>query len=338
MPTVSVLLPCFNAAKTLPEALDSIRQQSLTDIEIIAVDDGSTDTTGELLREAHREDRRLTIITRPHAGIITALNAGLAACRAPYIARMDADDRAYPTRLERQKTWLDQHPRVALVGCLVEAFPPRQVREGFRIYLEWLNRLITHEDICREIFIESPFPHPSVMFRTAWVEKVGGYQDHGWPEDYDLWLRLHLAGAEFAKVPETLLAWRERPDRLTRTDSRYAVENFIRARVHYLVRGPLAGCDAVFLWGAGMMGRRLSKHLVRAGAPLAAFIDIDPQKIGNTRRGFPILAPDELPVWWARYQRPMVLAAVSARGARQIIRERLTGMGLIEGQNWLGAA
>jgi len=338
MPAVSVLLPCFNAAKTLPEALDSIRQQTLTDIEIIAVDDGSTDPTGELLRKARQEDPRLTVITLPHAGIIATLNAGLAACRAPYIARMDADDRAYLTRLGQQKAWLDQHPRVALVGCLVEAFPPHQIREGFRIYLDWLNRLVTHQDICREIFIESPFPHPSVMFRKAWVEKVGGYQDPGWPEDYDLWLRLYLAGAEFAKVPETLLAWRERPDRLTRTDSRYAVENFIRARAHYLVRGPLVGRDAVFLWGAGMMGRRLSKHLVREGAPLAAFVDIDPQKIGSTRRGFPILAPEELPVWWARYQRPMVLAAVSARGARQIIRSRLTGMGLIEGQDWLGAA
>jgi glycosyltransferase involved in cell wall biosynthesis len=338
MPAVSVLLPCFNVTETLSEALDSIRQQTLTDIEIIAVDDGSTDTTGELLQEASREDSRLTIISQPHAGIIPALNAGLAACRTPYIARMDADDRAHPARLEHQKSWLDQHPRVALVSCLVEAFPPRQVREGFRIYLDWLNALITHEDICREIFIESPFPHPSVMFRKEWVENVGGYQDHGWPEDYDLWLRLYLAGAEFAKVPATLLAWRERPDRLTRTDSRYSVENFIRARAYYLARGPLVSRDAVILWGAGMMGRRLSKHLIREGAPLVVFVDIDPKKIGNTRRGKPIIAPDNLPEWWARYQNPILLAGVGARGARELIREQLSLMGFIEGKDWLGAA
>ena len=338
MPAISVLMPCYNAADTLPEALDSLRQQTLKDIEIIAVDDGSTDPTRELLHEASRVDTRITVISQPHAGIIAALNAGLAACHAPYIARMDADDRARPTRLERQKDWLDQHPRVALVSCLVEAFPYSQVREGFRIYLNWLNELITHEDICREIFIESPFPHPSIMFRKDWVEQVGGYQEHGWPEDYDLWLRLYLAGGEFAKVPEILLAWRERPDRLTRMDSRYSVENFIRAKAHYLARGPLVGRDAVIIWGAGMMGRRLSKHLVRKGALLAAFVDIDPKKIGSTRQGKPIIAPDDLPKWWAQYQTPILLAAVGARGARRLIREKLKQMGLIEGQDWLSTA
>lgn len=338
MSAVSVLLPCYNAANTLPEALNTLWQQTLTDIEIIAVDDGSTDATADLLQEACQQDHRFTILSQPHTGIIAALNAGLAACRAPYIARMDADDRAHPTRLERQKGWLDRYPRVALVSCLVEAFPRDQVREGFRIYLNWLNRLITHKDICREIFIESPFPHPSVMFRKNWIEQVGGYQEHGWAEDYDLWLRLYLAGAEFAKVPEMLLAWRERPNRLTRTDSRYSVENFIRAKAHYLTRGPLVGRDAVIIWGAGMMGRRLSKHLVREGAPLVAFVDIDPKKIGNTRRGKPVIAPDNLSKWWVQFQTPVLLAAVGARGARQLIRERLTNMGFVEGKDWLGTA
>jgi glycosyltransferase involved in cell wall biosynthesis len=338
MPTISVLMPCYNAAGTLREALESIRQQTLTDIEIVVVDDGSTDATGELLRETSGKDSRFTVISQPHAGIIAALNAGLAACRAPYIARMDADDHAHPARLEKQAAWLDQHSRVALVSCLVEAFPPRQVREGFRIYIGWLNRLVTHEDICREIFIESPFPHPSVMLRRNWIEQVGGYQEHGWPEDYDLWLRLYLAGAEFAKVPELLLAWRERPDRLTRMDSRYSVENFIRAKTHYLARGPLMGRDAVIIWGAGMMGRRLSKHIVRECAPLVAFVDIDPKKIGSTRRGKPIIAPEELPTLWAQYRNPILLAAVGARGARQLIRQQLKKIGLIEGQDWLGTA
>jgi len=335
IPAVSILLPCYNTATTLPEALASLRVQTLADFEVIAVDDGSTDTTGELLRETCEQDRRFTILSQPHAGIIPALNAGLAACRAPYIARMDADDRAHPARLERQAAWLDQHPRVALVSCLVEAFPPDQVQQGFRLYLDWLNALVTHEDLCREIFIESPFPHPSVMFRKEWVEQVGGYQDHGWPEDYDLWLRLYLAGAQFAKVPETLLAWRERPDRLTRTDSRYSVENFLRAKAHYLMLGPLVGREAVILWGAGMIGRRLSKHLARAGAPLAAFVDIDPKKIGRVRRGCPVIPPEDLPAWWARCQNPIILAAVAARGARQLIRERLTESGFVEGQDWL---
>ena len=337
MPLISVLLPVYNAAHTLPEALESLRAQTLTDFEVIAVDDGSTDTTPEILARFSR-DSRFRSFSQPHQGILPALNAGLAACRAPYVARMDADDRAHPARLEKQAAFLDAHPEVAVTGCLVRAFPAEHVRTGFRIYLEWLNSLTTHADICREIFVESPLPHPSVMFRREWVERVGGYQERGWPEDYDLWLRLCLAGARFAKVPEVLLEWRERPDRLTRTDSRYSLENFLRAKAHYLARGPLAGRDAVIVWGAGMMGRRLSKHLLRQGAPLAAFVDIDPRKIGNTRRGRPIIAPQDLPGWWRRYENPVLLAAVGARGARQLIRQRLTRLGLVEGRDWWGVA
>jgi hypothetical protein len=254
------------------------------------------------------------------------------------VARLDADDRCHPERLARQAAFLDSHPEVSLVSCRVAGFPPGQVREGFRVYLDWLNSLLSDADIRREIFVESPLPHPSVMFRKEAVVAAGGYQDHGWAEDYDLWLRLYLAGRRFARLPEVLVEWRERPERLTRTDSRYSLENFLRCKAHYLALGPLAGRDAVFVWGAGMTGRRLSKHLLRRGLPLVAFIDIDPRKIGNTRHGLPILPPEDLPGWWGRYDRPALLAAVGARKARQLIRQRLLAFDLVEGEAWWAAA
>jgi hypothetical protein len=170
------------------------------------------------------------------------------------------------------------------------------------------------------------------------LAQVGGYQDCGWAEDYDLLLRLYLAGARFAKLEETLLEWREHLERLTRTDSRYSLENFLRAKAYYLVRGPLKGRDAVFLWGAGMAGRRLGKQLGRQGAPLAAYVDIDPRKIGRTRRGLPIIPPETLSEWWSRYQNPAILVTVGARGARTIIRRRLGGMGFREAADWWFAA
>jgi hypothetical protein len=184
------------------------------------------------------------------------------------------------------------------------------------------------------MFVESPIAHPSALIKREWLLKVGGYQEHGWPEDYDLRLRFYLAGARFAKVPQYLLDWREHPMRLTRQDSRYSLENFLRIKAHYLVRGPLYGRDAVFVWGAGMVGRRLSKHLSRQGAPLVAFIDVDPEKIGRTRRGFPILAVEDFPSWWSNYNNPVLLSAVGARGARRKIRAQLTDFGLVEAQDW----
>jgi hypothetical protein len=251
---------------------------------------------------------------------------------------MDADDLAHPQRLERQAGYLNTHPDTALVSCQVAGFPADQVGAGLQVYLDWQNALLSDEDIRREIFVESPITHPSVAFRRAWVEKVGGYQEHGWAEDYDLWMRLYLAGARFAKLPEVLLWWREHPERLTRSDSRYSLENFLRLKAHYLASGPLQGRDAVFIWGAGMVGRRLSKYLLQQGLPLVAFFDIDPRKIGRTRRGLPILPPEELPGWWGRWQNPVLLAAVGARGARLLIRQRLVSLGLREGQDWWGAA
>ncbi len=153
-----------------------------------------------------------------------------------------------------------------------------------------------------------------------------------------MWLRMYLRGMHFAKLPDILLEWREHPERLTRTDSRYSLENFLRAKAHYLTLGPLSGRDSIFVWGAGMIGRRLSKHLQRVKIPLAAFIDVDPGKIGRTMRGLPILSPSQLSPLWERSEHPALLAAVGARGARQKIRQYLNELGLNEGNDWWGVA
>jgi len=337
-PRVSVLMPCFNRASTIDEATASIVTQSWPDLELIAVDDGSTDETPAKLEAWAEKDGRVRLVRQDHGGLIAALNAGLAACRGEYVARHDADDIAFPERLEAQVQRLEREVSLAAVGCLVEGFPPGDVRQGFRLYLVWLNSLVTPEEIARQIFVESPLAHPSVMVRRDWLERLGGYEDHGWPEDYDLWLRMHLAGARFAKVPRILMAWREHSGRLTRTDARYSLENFLRAKAHYLMLGPLRQAPAVIVWGAGAMGRRLSKHLVRQGAPLRAFVDIDPEKIGRQRRGLPIHPVEDLPALVSATAGTVVLAAVGARGARELIRTRLQVMGLVEGRDWWAVA
>jgi glycosyltransferase involved in cell wall biosynthesis len=335
---ISVNMPCYNAQATVDEAVDSILRQTWRDLELIAVDDGSQDATPDRLEAWTRRDSRVRVARREHAGLVASLNAGWALCRGDLVARHDADDVALPDRLRAQADLLESHPGWAAVGCQVEGFPDADVREGFRVYLEWQNTLVEPEAIARQIFVESPLAHPSIVFRRWWLERMGCYQDHGWPEDYDLILRLHLAGAEMGKVARVLLQWREHPARLTRTDPRYSLEAFLRAKAHYLRRGPLADGPRVILWGAGHMGRRLSKHLVREGADLAAFVDIDPAKIGRTRRGRPIHDPEDLPRLLRELRPAVVLAAVGARGARQLIRARLTAMGLVEGADWWAVA
>jgi glycosyltransferase involved in cell wall biosynthesis len=338
VPKVSVLLPVYQAATTLDETLESLLRQTIEDFEVVAVDDGSDDGSAEVLRAWAQRDRRFVAVDGPHLGLVGNLNRGLGYCRAPLIARMDADDIAHPQRLEKQVALLEARPDIAVVGCLVELFPPEQVARGFSIYAEWLNGLTEHSDIVRDIFVESPIVHPSAMMRRQDLEVLGGYRDKGWPEDYDLWLRYRSAGKLFAKVPETLLYWREHGARLTRTDGRYSVENFLRCKAHHLLEGPLEERENFFVWGAGQTGRRLSKHLIRGGRTPVAFVDIDPKKIGRTVRGVEVIDAEDLLAAWGCQQRPLLLAAVGSRGARALIRQRLAALGLVESADFICVA
>lgn len=333
-PKISILLPVYNAAPFLGQCLESLARQTHSDFEIVAIDDGSTDNSAEILDQAAIRDPRLRVVHRDHAGLIETLNHGLELCDGVFVARMDADDIAHPRRLELQLTALEDPDGVDVVSSLVAHFPRQAVGEGFRIYEEWLNSLVLNDDIFRERFIESPLPHPSVMIRHADLLEIGGYRDKGWPEDYDLWLRLAAAGKTFAKIPRVLYLWREHEHRLTRTDSRYAVERFLTCKAHHLVAGPLASSVPVVIWGAGQTGRRLSKHLIRFGAAVRGFVDIDSKKIGRTLRGLPIHPADSLSELLVPDTSTVVLAAVSSRGARALIRQQLSSLGLREGKQF----
>jgi len=292
----------------------------------------STDGSESLLDRWAANDTRFTVIHRQAQGLVAALNHGLEHCRAPLVARMDADDISHPRRLELQATFLASRPEVGVVSCLVRHFPSHRVATGFRLYEDWLNSLRNHDEMKRERFIESPVAHPSVMVRREVLTEVGGYRDVEWAEDHDLWLRLFEAGAIFAKLDQFLFFWREHGGRLTRTDPRYSVPSFLRCKAHYLARGPLADIAKVVLWGAGQTGKRLSKFLMEEGVEIEAVVDIDPAKIGGTLRGIPVIAPDDLPEHLG--ENTVVLAAVASRGARELIRTRLNELGLKEGRSF----
>jgi glycosyltransferase involved in cell wall biosynthesis len=328
MPLVTVLLPARNAAATLPAALAGILRQTLRDLEIVAVDDGSMDATAEVLARAAERDPRVRVvrIAPPGAGIVAALQAGLARSSAPFVARMDADDVAHPQRLAAQTEALREDTRLGAVGARVALFPARSVRAGMRRYAEWLNGLHSAADHARERFVESPLVHPSVTLRREALDDAGGYRETQWPEDWDLWLRLHARGWRLAKVQRVLHFWRETPSRLTRTGARYTPSALRAARAHHLVAGPLARREA-WVWGAGPIGRRLARELRARGARVAGFVDVDPKKVRNRRDT----------IDYRRLGGPdgrVVLAAVGVPGARDFIRDELLQRGWTEGRDF----
>lgn len=334
MPAVSILMPVYNAAPWLGAAIESVRRQTWRDWELLLVDDGSTDETLTVAARCAQGEPRIRLFPRPHQGLVAALNWGLSQASGPWIARMDGDDLMHPRRLEEQLLFAEAHPHLTVIGCLVRCFPRRSLREGMERYERWLNSLLRHEEMVADLFVESPLAHPSVLLRREALEAVGGYQDHGWPEDYDLWMRLWLAGAKFGKVNQVLHFWRNRSDRLTRTDPRYSVRQFRELKIYYLKHSFLAGREAVQLWGAGRGGKEWARHLEQRGIRVVRFVDIDPVKIGRTVRGVPVIAPQELP----RHRDVPLLATVGVKGARFLIRARLDRMGWVEGRDYLCVA
>jgi glycosyltransferase involved in cell wall biosynthesis len=333
LPAISVLLPHRDAAETLEEAAASVLADMGADDELVLVDDGSSDEGPAIAASLAARDARVRSISSGGVGIAGALMRGLVECRGVWIARMDADDISLPGRLAAERALLESDPSLGVAATQVEPFGAK-VAQGISRYVDWQNGLVTAADHARSIFVESPICHPSAMIRRSALEAVGGYHAGEFAEDYDLWLRLLEAGWGIAKVPRVLLRWRIHGQNTTWNDPRLSLAALRRLRARHLARR----IDRPFgIWGAGAEGRRLARELDENGARVSFFIDIDPLKIGRTRRGAPILTVDA-GLDRARNERALMVVAVAAAGARDIVRGRLAGRGFVEGHDFVCAA
>ncbi len=308
-------MPIRNEERHLQAALDSLYRQSYDRWELIAVDDGSNDRTVSILTAAARGDRRVQVIMNTGHGLVAALNTGLEICKAPLLARMDGDDICHPRRLELQTAWLETHPETGLVASGFRHFPRTGLKQGMIDYETWQNGLSEHALIIRDLYVESPFVHPSIMTRRAIVEKLGGYHHNCWPEDYDLWLRMASTGVTFARLPDTLLFWRDHPERATRTMGEYASRAFRACKCHHLMQGFLRGTHDVVIAGAGQEARAWQRLLTAADVTVSTWLDVDPKKIGRILHNAPVISPDAL-----KLNGRKMIVAIGVRGAREQFR------------------
>ncbi|MFV0299058.1 MAG: glycosyltransferase family 2 protein [Hyphomicrobiaceae bacterium] len=232
-PRVTVLMPVRNGERYLAAAVAGITSQSFEDFDFVIVDDGSTDATPSLLKEASSRDPRIRVLTRASTGIVGALEAGRAVSRAPYIARMDADDVALPHRLALQVAYLDSHRSAVAVGGQV-----RDINEHGADLSR--GRFPLSPSDCRAyLAYGAPFCHPAVMLRREALDAVGGYRRLFEPaEDLDLWLRLAMVG-DLANLDQEVLKYRRHAATVT---ARRAVAN---ARAACLARLTRAHGDTV---------------------------------------------------------------------------------------------
>jgi glycosyltransferase involved in cell wall biosynthesis len=332
-PLVSVLLPAWQAAATLPACLRSIARQTEPRWECILVDDGSTDDTPRIAAEAAQDDARVRILTTPHGGIVAALQAGLAVCRGRWVARMDADDLMHRHRLRDQLAALAADPTLVAVGTHVRLFPRAAMRDGLRDYERWLRSITTAAQVRADAFVESPIVHPTLMIDRLRLTALG-YREVAWPEDYDLVLRLLGAGDHVGIVPRRLLSWRDGPGRLTRAHPRYSRAQLTACKAAFLASDFLAGTDRYILWGYGDTGRALRTALGAHGRWPSYIIELHPGRLGNAIHGAPVVPYERLP----GLPRLPIVVSVAGAEPRAQIRAALAGLGFVERRDFVCAA
>ncbi len=332
-PRVSILLPVRNGMQTLPACVRSIHRQRERDWECVIVDDGSTDETAAYAARLVAEDARFRLVPAARRGIVAALRIGLTHCRAPHVARMDADDVMHRDRLAAQLATLDAQPAWSAVGCHVRLFPRGPLSQGRRAYEAWLNSLRSEADVRRDAYVECPVAHPTLTIRREVLTRIA-YRETAWAEDYDLLLRLLGAGHRIGIVPRRLLAWRDRADRLSRTDDRYGPARFTACKAAFLAASFLAGSAQYALWGFGSTGRALHRALRTHGKHAAYIVEVHPRRLGNRIHGAAVIPPAAL----ARVPRVPVVVSVAGAHPRALIRRAMAEMGLDECRDFVCAA
>jgi len=213
---VSVILPVYNGSKTVKRAVESILSQTFKDFEFLIINDGSKDDTPEILDSF--DDNRIRILHQKNSGLVFSLNRGVKTSQGRYIARMDADDIALPDRLQKQVDFMEKNPSVAVLGTAVSV-----------VYDNGAERIRRRPpdtaSIIKNIVRICPFTHSSVMIRKEIFDKVGMYDSSKdgskqlLVEDYDLWVRILVAGYEMANLPDVLMTYYKEPGSILRSRS-----------------------------------------------------------------------------------------------------------------------
>lgn len=298
-PDISVLMPVRQWRDSTPSAVQSILAQTHDSLELLLI---GHDDVNQLAARIPA-DPRIRFVARQRPGIVGALNTGLAQTRGQYIARMDDDDIAYPTRLATQMTHLNGHSGTQLCGAGVRFIDSEghseSIGNGNRQYAVWLNSLTEDQDIRTACYIECPLPHPTFMAHRETWQRLGGYREFDGPEDYDLVLRAMLLGIRLGKPPGVLLDWREHPDRLTHTNPRYRREAFTRCRAWAATQPQsqlgLADGRSVWLCGTGRNARHWHDALTQLGITVNGFVDVHRHGPQRSRRGKPVISYAQLP-------------------------------------------
>lgn len=277
---ISILMPVKNTSEYLNDCLDSILKQRYVHWELLAVDDGSTDCSFQILQSYAHKDTRIKALKNKGKGIIDALRTAYKNANGILITRMDSDDLMTPNKLELMSMALKENGENNLAIGLVKYFSDNELGQGYSRYADWLNQLTKNQDNFKEIYKECVIPSPCWMLWRNDLEKCGAFRSDTYPEDYDLCFRMYQNGLNIISLQETLHYWRDYPLRTSRNDPNYLDNRFSDLKIKYFFEIDYQKENSLFLWGAGKKGKNIAKKIIKKNIPFHWVCDNE-RKIGK---------------------------------------------------------
>ena len=277
---VSIIVPYKNPLPYFEDCLKSILNQSYKKLQIILVNDHSTDNSEKLALKFSKEDSRLELVNNIGKGIIDALNTGNEIARGKYITRMDADDLMTENKIEILRSLLEKKKtNYIAVGGVKYFASKKSMGNGYLKYANWLNELTSEERNFKEIYKECTIPSCCWMMNRSDFENIKGFKKLNYPEDYDFLFRVYYNQIKLTTTKEIIHLWRDHPMRTSRHSKNYEFKNFIPLKVKYLVENELKTKEELVLWGCGKKGKLLAKKLIENNSSFT-WISNNQKKIG----------------------------------------------------------
>ncbi|MDO7172825.1 glycosyltransferase family 2 protein [Mariniflexile sp. AS56] len=320
-PLISILTPFKNTEAYLKDCIESILRQTYTNWELIIVDDGSTDSSYDIVNAFAENDTRISLLKNKGSGIIDALQAAFNQSKGAFITRMDSDDIMMPNKLEVLLNNLLNHGEKHVAVGLVQYFSALGVGPGYKSYETWLNNLTKTGTNYSEIYKECVIPSPCWMIHRTNLIACDAFNPHLYPEDYDLTFRFYKHQFKCIPCDVVLHQWRDYSTRTSRTHIHYAQNHFTELKLRHFLDIDYNIEKTITIWGAGTKGKLMASLLIEKDIPFEWICD-NPKKIGKAIYGKTLKNFKAL----SNIKNPQSLITVANKTAQKEIRAYLKSL------------
>ncbi len=322
-PLVSILIPFKNTETYIDACLISILNQTYTNWELIIVDDGSTDSSFDIVETFAKTDSRITLLKNNGSGIIDALRLAFKHSKGTFITRMDSDDIMRSHKLEVLANNLIKYGTQHVAIGMVHYFCEGGINAGYKLYETWLNDLTKTGNNYDDIYKECVVPSPCWMINRTDLIACDAFNPNQYPEDYDLTFRFYKHNFKCIPCHDVIHDWRDYSTRTSRVHEHYAANHFLDIKMRYFLELDYNPNKSLVVWGAGGKGKKVAQILIEKNMPFTWICD-NPNKIGKNIYGV-ILAPFNT---LATIENPQSIVTVANKEAQIEIKNYMNALHL----------